>query len=107
MLDNSQLERCRSVLGSDHATNFEARMVGEVYLYWIIYESCSASPVDLPKTQAALHLWKDEWKFLFGTQISYQRIPPVHYLIFQQINLDPNSFKWDFILHSFWSTINR
>jgi len=40
-------------------------MVSEVYLYWIIYETCS-SPVDLPKTQAALRTWKEEWKYLFG-----------------------------------------
>ncbi|KAF2498674.1 hypothetical protein BU16DRAFT_548382 [Lophium mytilinum] len=65
MLDRQQIDRCRGVLDSDHATNFESRMVGEVHLYWIIYESCLAIPVDLPKTQAALWKWKEDWKFLF------------------------------------------
>jgi hypothetical protein len=41
-------------------------MVAEVNLYWIIYESCSSAQVDLPKTQASLHEWRQEWKFLFG-----------------------------------------
>jgi len=54
------------ILDSDHATNFESRMVAEINLYWIIYKSCSAVPVDLPKAQAALHTWKQEWKFIFG-----------------------------------------
>jgi len=40
-------------------------MVAEVNLYWIIYENCSVTSVDLPKTQAALHTWKEEWKWLF------------------------------------------
>jgi hypothetical protein len=66
MVDREQIDRCRMILDSDHATNFESRMVAEINLYWIIYESCSAVPVDLPKTQAALHAWKQEWKFIFG-----------------------------------------
>jgi hypothetical protein len=65
VIDRNDVERCRLILGSDHATNFESRMVSEVHLYWIIYES-SNSAVDLPKTQAALHTWKEEWKYLFG-----------------------------------------
>jgi hypothetical protein len=54
------------LLHSDHTTNFEYRMVAEVYLYWIIHENCSKDAVDLPKTQADLHAWKQEWNFLFG-----------------------------------------
>ncbi len=38
MLDRKQIDRCREILDSDHATNFESRMVAEVNLYWIIYE---------------------------------------------------------------------
>ncbi|KAF1996810.1 hypothetical protein P154DRAFT_547693 [Amniculicola lignicola CBS 123094] len=63
MLDPEDVDCCCVILGSDHATNFESRMVAEVYLYWIIYESCGVS-VDLPKAQAALHTWKEEWGFL-------------------------------------------
>lgn len=64
VLDRRDIERCRVILGSDHATNFETRMVAEVFLYFIIYESCSA-PVDLPKTQYALQSWESDWLFLF------------------------------------------
>jgi len=66
ILDRKQVEQCRQILDSDHATNFETRMVAEIMLYRIIYESCSSAQVDLPKTQAALHEWRQEWKFLFG-----------------------------------------
>ena len=66
ILDRKQINKCRKILDSDHVTNFETRMVAEVNLYWIIYESCSKVPVDLPSTQAALHEWRQEWKFLFG-----------------------------------------
>lgn len=65
ILDRKQINECRKILDSDHATNFETRMVAEVNLYWIIYESCLKVPVDLPSTQAALHEWRQEWKFLF------------------------------------------
>lgn len=67
MVDREQVYRCRMILDSDHATNFESRMVAEINLYWIIYESCSAVFVDLPEAQAALHAWKQEWELLFGT----------------------------------------
>jgi hypothetical protein len=69
MLDWKQIGRCRVVLNSDHATNFELRMVAETNLYWIIYEKCSSSTVDLPGTQAELHAWKQEWNFLFGNAL--------------------------------------
>jgi len=74
MLDREQIDRCRMILDSDHATNFESRMVAEINLYWIMYESCSAVPVDLPKTQAALYAWKQEWKFIFGNASPPNRI---------------------------------
>lgn len=64
VIDRKDIERCRVILASDHATNFESRMVAEIFLYWIVYENCSAS-VDLPKTQTALQTWKLEWQYLF------------------------------------------
>ncbi|KAF2109470.1 hypothetical protein BDV96DRAFT_237091 [Lophiotrema nucula] len=63
VLDRKEVDRCRLIVGSDHATNFELRMVSEVYLYWIIYDSFNTT-IDLPRTQAALHAWKEEWNFL-------------------------------------------
>lgn len=63
-LDRNDVERCRRILESDYVSNFESRMVAEVFLYWIIYES-SLNPVDVSKTQSALRAWREEWKFLF------------------------------------------
>ncbi|KAF2730205.1 hypothetical protein EJ04DRAFT_580042 [Polyplosphaeria fusca] len=63
ILSRKDVDRCRLIVGSDHATNFELRMVSEVYLYWIIYESFNTT-IDLPRTQAALHAWKEEWNYL-------------------------------------------
>ncbi|KAE8449049.1 hypothetical protein EG329_008637 [Mollisiaceae sp. DMI_Dod_QoI] len=65
ILDRQQVNKCREVLATDQITNFETRMVAEINLYWIIYESCSTMQVDLPGTQASLHEWKQEWMFLF------------------------------------------
>ncbi|CAO2657023.1 Nn.00g058260.m01.CDS01 [Neocucurbitaria sp. VM-36] len=64
VIDRRDIEKCRVILESDHATNFESRMVAEIFLYWIVYETCSAS-VDLPKTQTAFQKWKLEWQYLF------------------------------------------
>lgn len=63
VLDEEDINKCRLVLGSNIATNFESRMVAEVCLYWVIYRSCSMT-TDLPKTQESLHDWKEEWGWL-------------------------------------------
>ena len=41
-------------------------MVAEINLYWIIYEQCTTSQVDLPKAQTALFQWKKDWNFILG-----------------------------------------
>jgi hypothetical protein len=64
VLDIDDIERCRRALIVGHTSNFESRMVAEVHLYWVMYESLR-NPVDLPKTQSALHAWREEWKHLF------------------------------------------
>ena len=79
ILDRQQINICRQILVSDHATNFETRMVAEVNLYWIIYESCSTAQVDLPQTQALLHEWNQEWKFLFGNLLPRSTFLSSHY----------------------------
>lgn len=76
-------------------------MVAEVMLYWIIYESCSTAQVDLPKTQTALHEWRQEWKFLFGRSFPFHFILP---LMLRQINQGLNSFKWASTLLNYLST---
>jgi hypothetical protein len=74
VIDQKDIDKCRLILGSDHATNFESRMVAEVHLYYIIYISCAVS-VDLPKAQEMLHVWKEEWGFLLGIRSARRTVP--------------------------------
>jgi hypothetical protein len=41
-------------------------MVAEVDLYFIIYENCTDSSLDLPKVQEKLREWKRQWNFVLG-----------------------------------------
>jgi len=66
MLQAWQIERCRAILDSDHATNFEVRMVAEIYLYWTVYEHLIEESVDLLKSVAALQAWRKRWEFVLG-----------------------------------------
>ncbi|KAL4894720.1 hypothetical protein BDV59DRAFT_200532 [Aspergillus ambiguus] len=64
MLQEAQIARCRSIVGSDHATNYELRMVAEVYLYWTVYENSAGKSIDLLKAAADLQSWRREWQFV-------------------------------------------
>ncbi|ETI24918.1 hypothetical protein G647_04288 [Cladophialophora carrionii CBS 160.54] len=64
VIGRGQIDRCRDILASDSATNFELRMVAEVQLYWILYEHCCLGNVDLPKAQSALQQWRQTWKLV-------------------------------------------
>jgi hypothetical protein len=66
MIGHVQVEKCRHILASDNATNFETRMVAEIQLYWVLYENCCLGPVDLPKAQSALSKWRQSWKSVLG-----------------------------------------
>ena len=79
-------------------------MVAEITLYWIIYESCSKDSMDLPKTQAELHSWKQEWKFLFGKYFDFPKAPFL--TVIEQTNLDLSSSRWAFILPNYLSSTN-
>ncbi|KAL3487335.1 hypothetical protein BJX62DRAFT_246123 [Aspergillus germanicus] len=63
MLQDWHLARCRAIVGSDRATNYELRMVAEIYLYRTVYEHL-AGPVDIPQSMAALQAWSKEWQFV-------------------------------------------
>ena len=41
-------------------------MVAEVKLYWIVYEKCCGSQVNVADTKAALKAWQEDWAALFG-----------------------------------------
>ncbi|KAE8370929.1 LITAF-like zinc ribbon domain-containing protein [Aspergillus caelatus] len=64
MIHASQIPRCRAIVGSDHATNYELRMVAEIHLYWTLYERTSSESIDLLKSIASLQDWKKEWQFI-------------------------------------------
>ncbi|KAJ5734677.1 hypothetical protein N7533_013080 [Penicillium manginii] len=64
MLRSWHIERTRLILDSDHATNFEVRMVAEIHLYWTLYRHLIEAPTDLLKSVADLQTWKKEWEFL-------------------------------------------
>jgi len=64
MIGSCEVQRCKDVLKFDDDSNYETRMVAETHLYWIMYEHCLNSNVDLPKTQSALHSWKQEWDYV-------------------------------------------
>jgi hypothetical protein len=66
MLQPWQIERCRAIIVSDHANNFEVRMVAEIYLYWTVYEHLIQESVDLLKSVAALQDWRRKWEFVIG-----------------------------------------
>ncbi|KAH8725307.1 hypothetical protein GQ44DRAFT_681746 [Phaeosphaeriaceae sp. PMI808] len=63
VIDQKDIDRSRLILGSENATSFETRVVAEIFLYWVLYETYNA-PVDLPKVQTALQAWKSEWQYV-------------------------------------------
>ncbi|KAL2815611.1 hypothetical protein BDW59DRAFT_166758 [Aspergillus cavernicola] len=62
MLQDWQIARCRVIVDSDRATNYELRMVAEVYLYRTVYESLAGT--DIQKSITALQSWSKQWQFL-------------------------------------------
>lgn len=65
ILDHKQIEQARLILGVDGVTEFEIRIVAEIELYWVVYEHCCTRNVDLPRAQAALRAWRNEWARMF------------------------------------------
>lgn len=61
-----QIERCEAILGSDHAINFEVRMVAEIQLYWTVYGYLIEDSVDLQESTTALKTWKRKWGAILG-----------------------------------------
>lgn len=66
MLQEAQIARCRSIVESDRATNYELRMVAEVFLYWAVYVNTTERTIDLLKSVADLQSWRKEWQFVLG-----------------------------------------
>ncbi|KAJ6016859.1 hypothetical protein N7451_000238 [Penicillium sp. IBT 35674x] len=64
MLQAWQIERCRAIINSDHATNFEVRMVAEIHLYWTVYGHLIEESVNLLKSVADIQAWRRRWEFV-------------------------------------------
>lgn len=65
MLQDWHIARCRAIVGSDRATNYELRMVAEIHLYRTVYDLL-ASPIDISQSLSGLQTWKKEWQFVLG-----------------------------------------
>ncbi|RAH67268.1 uncharacterized protein BO66DRAFT_329522, partial [Aspergillus aculeatinus CBS 121060] len=65
-LTDVDIERCARLMQTDSTTNYEARMIAEVKLYWIIYRKCCGSQPDLEAVKRALANWQQEFLVLFA-----------------------------------------
>jgi len=65
MLQDWHIARCRAIVGSDRATNYELRMVAEIHLYRTVYDLL-ASPIDISQSLSGLQTWMKEWQFVLG-----------------------------------------
>ncbi|KAI9150575.1 transcriptional regulatory protein [Paramyrothecium foliicola] len=65
LLTQVQVDRCLDFIRSSDATNYETRMGAEISLYWIIYNKCNGSYINLAETKHALQQWQAEWSSLF------------------------------------------
>ncbi|KAI9042011.1 fungal specific transcription factor domain-containing protein [Aspergillus affinis] len=66
MLSEAQIGHCTRFIESDSVTNYEARMVAEVKLYWIIYQQCFGPQIELSEVRRVLQNWQHEWHALFA-----------------------------------------
>lgn len=66
LLNQEQINHCLRLIELDNITNYEARMVAEVNLYWIIYTHSCRSNINLSETKNALQIWRRDWTTLFG-----------------------------------------
>ncbi|KAM0206349.1 hypothetical protein ACHAPQ_010280 [Fusarium lateritium] len=66
LLDQGQVDRCVGFFNSNKISNYEARMVAEVQLYWVIYSQCGAALIDLSSAKVALQAWQQDWMALFN-----------------------------------------
>ncbi|KAL4940646.1 hypothetical protein BDV06DRAFT_17812 [Aspergillus oleicola] len=69
MLQDWHVARCRAIVDSDRATNYELRMVAEIHLYRTTYGLLTVTS-DIPLSAAALQTWRKEWEFVLEQQRS-------------------------------------
>ena len=66
MIDEGQISRCAQFAEAQDVSNFEARMVAEIKLYWIIHFKCNGSSIDLRDCKLAFERWKQQSTALLG-----------------------------------------
>lgn len=96
MLNQDHVDRCSHLLETGSLKNYEARMVAEVRLYWVMYTKCSPqnNQVDLHDAKAALQHWKKEWANLFDeprSQFLQMGFHFAHLLAYYQSARSPQS----------------
>ncbi|OJJ02344.1 hypothetical protein ASPVEDRAFT_83854 [Aspergillus versicolor CBS 583.65] len=63
MLQDWHIARCRAIVASDRATNYELRMVAEIHLYRTVYDLLTGL-IDISQSVAGLLTWRKEWQFV-------------------------------------------
>lgn len=96
MLNQSHVDRCSHLLETGSLKNYEARMVAEVKLYWVIYTKCcpQSNRVDLQDARSALQSWKKDWASLFDeprSQFLQMGFHFAHLLAYYQSARSPQS----------------
>ncbi|OAA76221.1 hypothetical protein LEL_05905 [Akanthomyces lecanii RCEF 1005] len=96
MLNQDHVDRCSHLLETGSLKNYEARMVAEVKLYWVIYTKCcpQSNRVDLQDARVALQNWKKEWASLFDeprSQFLQMGFHFAHLLAYYQSARSPQS----------------
>ncbi|OAA58224.1 Major facilitator superfamily domain, general substrate transporter [Cordyceps fumosorosea ARSEF 2679] len=73
MLRQEHVDRCSLLVETGSLQNYEARMVAEVKLYWVMYTKCcpQSGEVDVRDCKVALRNWKTEWAGLFDEPRSH------------------------------------
>lgn len=65
IISKTDIEHLTKSLPTQQLSNFELRMLGELNLYWTIYENLQVSTFGLTQAQVALQSWKKYWSYLF------------------------------------------
>lgn len=69
LLNQEQIDHCLRLIESDNITNYEARMVAEVSLYWIIYKNSCGQYIKFSEVKQVLQIWRRDWATLFGASL--------------------------------------
>ncbi|KAL4966303.1 uncharacterized protein BDV14DRAFT_208290 [Aspergillus stella-maris] len=78
MLQDWHIARCRAIVDSDRATNYELRMVAEIHLYRATYGLLTVV-IDIAQSLETLQRWRKDWQFVLDQQRSQFLIMGFHF----------------------------